>query len=247
MKTVAFALQKGGTGKTSISVSVAAELAKKSKTLLVDADPQGNSSGWIFPEIEWEFADVLMGKCDVQTAAVETQIKNLWILPTAGLDGSLRTYSDTVAINKPRSVIKLMPQIEAMGFEYVIFDTSPAFNALEKSVFLAVEEVIAVLQLDVFSADGLQTFINSLTTLKDDFDSENPYINKLILNSHDKRIAHQEDILSDYEKVKGFKTFLIPVDQAFKNAQSQGIPIQAYSGTKDETLKTIQTIARSIK
>ena len=66
MKTISFALQKGGVGKTSISVSTAAELAKYGKTLLIDADPQGNASGWLISELEYELADVLLNKEDAR-------------------------------------------------------------------------------------------------------------------------------------------------------------------------------------
>ena len=101
MKTITFAIQKGGTGKTSVSVSIAGELALAGKkTLLVDADPQGNSTGWIFPEIEYEFADVILGKASLNQAIKQTAVENLFILPTAGLGGSLRDFSQTATGDK---------------------------------------------------------------------------------------------------------------------------------------------------
>ena len=65
MKTITFALQKGGTGKTSISVSTAVQLAENGKkVLLIDADPQGNATTWLgIDTISVELADVLMKKC----------------------------------------------------------------------------------------------------------------------------------------------------------------------------------------
>ena len=107
MKTITFAIQKGGTGKTSVSVSIAGELALSGKkTLLIDADPQGNSTGWIFPEVEYEFADVIMGKSNLAQTIKQTDVENLYIMPTAGLGGSLRDFSQTATGDKIYFVIK---------------------------------------------------------------------------------------------------------------------------------------------
>ena len=60
MKTITFALQKGGVGKTSMSVSVAAQLAKfGKKVIIIDSDPQGNSTSWLIEDLENEFSDIL--------------------------------------------------------------------------------------------------------------------------------------------------------------------------------------------
>ena len=146
MKTITFAIQKGGTGKTSVSVSVAGDLALAGKkTLLIDADPQGNSSGWIYPEVEYEFADVLLGKANLEQAICKTHVENLYILPTAGIGGSLRDFSQTATGDKIFYVRNLLDEIENMGFEFTIIDTSPAFNLLEKMCLVASNEAIAVL------------------------------------------------------------------------------------------------------
>ena len=59
MRTYSFAIQKGGTGKTTVSVSVAVELARQGKkVVLIDGDPQGNSSSWLLDDLEYELADV---------------------------------------------------------------------------------------------------------------------------------------------------------------------------------------------
>lgn len=103
MKVITFALQKGGTGKTSSSTSVAVEMAfTGKKVLLIDADPQGNATSWILDhEIDKEFADVLMVKCSVSDAIISTRYPNLSILPTASLGGGLRSYQKTLANEEP--------------------------------------------------------------------------------------------------------------------------------------------------
>lgn len=248
MKTISFALQKGGTGKTSISVSVAAELSKRGKTILVDADPQGNATGWIFGDLQYELADVLLEQCNVAQAVQKTEIENLYILPTAGSGGSLRNYSETKASAKPLVFKQLARTLVSMDFEYCVIDTSPSFNALEKACFIASDEIIAVMQIDVFSSDGFSTFTESLGALRKDFElpANKPLFNKLVFNSHDARIQHQEEILKQFYRLENYQKFIVPVDQSFKKAQVSKATIDQISGTKKETINVIKEIARSL-
>lgn len=247
MKTVTFAIQKGGTGKTSVSVSVAGDLALAGKkTLIIDADPQGNSSGWIFPEIEYEFADVLLGECSLENAIQKTHVDNLYILPTAGIGGSLRKFSQTATGDKIFAVRNILDEVEKYGFEYVVIDTSPAFNLLEKMCLVASDEVAAVLQLDIFSTDGLVTFASSLNQLKKDMRIQNPVFNKLILNSKDDRLQQQQQLLEQFEGNQNFTLYMLPVDQAFKKAQGSQALIQELYGTKPATLTAINKISKAI-
>ena len=112
MKTITFALQKGGTGKTSISTSIAVELASMGKkTLLIDCDPQGNATSWILDSdvsIGMELSDVLMEKCSPEEALMETKVENLFLIPTASLGGTLRLYQKTLAVEQPFAIKHLI-------------------------------------------------------------------------------------------------------------------------------------------
>jgi cellulose biosynthesis protein BcsQ len=101
MKTIAVSVQKGGVGKISLSVSLAAELATLSgATLLIDADPQGNASAWIGEEtINAELADVLLDRTVLEKAIVKTGAPGLFLLPTAGFGGDLKTFYNKVIVN----------------------------------------------------------------------------------------------------------------------------------------------------
>ena len=95
-KTVAFHLQKGGVGKTTISGTLACESALTGhKTLIVDCDPQGNISSWFLKDPpKYELADVLQGKCFINDAIIKVpSVDNLYILPTFGIGGTLKLYS----------------------------------------------------------------------------------------------------------------------------------------------------------
>lgn len=246
MKVITFALQKGGTGKTSSSTSVVVEMAlTRKKVLLIDADPQGNSTSWILDhEIDKEFVDVLMDKCSVSDAIISTRYPNLSILPTASLGGGVRSYQKTLANKEPFAVRHLVRSIT--DFDYVIIDTSTSFGALEKSYLLASYEALTVRNIDEFSKDGLIIFIDNLVRMKRSYDSDLPIINKLILNGRDGRLTQQADILSEIKKISDCGLYIVPVDQAFKKAQSVHVPIQFLDSTKKETLQVISSLANDI-
>lgn len=254
MKTITFALQKGGTGKTSVSVSVAAELAKKYKVIFVDADPQGNSSAWIGPdEIAYEFSDALTGKAPLGQCISKTIIPNLFLLPTAGLGGSLRSYQESAeATKQPYHIADdIIPEL-AKVFDYCIIDTSPALGAIERSCFAASDEVIPVLQLQQFSVDGLSIFTNNLVQVKKDMRlGDKPILNKIILNSYDARIAQQNDNLAKFKSQNSaaIELFLLPTDQAYSKAQKMKVPIQEtnITNTKKDTLDVLSKIVTSLE
>lgn len=251
MKTITLALQKGGTGKTSMSVTIAAELAKHGKTLLIDADPQGNATTWIKGDtISSELADLLNEKREVKEALQTSNIKNLFILPTAGLGGDLRSYQMSVeASRRPYALADALEPIK-QHFDYCVIDTAPNFDPLTITAITASDEIIAVLQFNEFSKDGLQIFLENYNKTKKDFHlpPEKITFSKIILNAKDERIKQQEGILNTFKQLEegGFTLFVVPVDQAFNKAQAIHTSIQELAGTKKETLKAVENIVKEV-
>jgi len=247
MKVITFALQKGGTGKTSVSVSTAVDLAEKgNRVLLIDGDPQGNATTWLgAEEISKELADVLMKKCSASEAIISTQVDNLKLIPTASLDSTLRLYSKTLATEQPFIIKHLVRELKDQ-FDFIIVDTSPSFGALEESFFLASDEAITVLNIDEFSSDGLITFMQNIDRLRDRYDTDKPKMDKIVLNSRDMRLIQQADYLEKIKSATDSNLYIIPVDQGFRKAQSVHVPLQFLDGVKKETLTVISNLADDI-
>lgn len=247
MKTITFAIQKGGTGKTSTAVSVAVELAESGHSVIfIDADPQGNATSWIgIEELQYELVDVLMKKCDVQTAIKSTKVENLSYLPTASVGGLLKTYSKTLANGSPFSIKHILKEIREK-FDFCIIDTSPSFGALEEACLLASDEAIAVLKFDEFSKEGLISFIDNIQNLKERYDTEKPLLKKLVLNSRDLRLSQQQFIIDEIMSYTSSEIFTIPVDQTFTKAQQIHYPIQYLDTLKKQTAEVIKSLAISI-
>jgi chromosome partitioning protein len=250
MKTITLANMKGGTGKTSISVSLAAELAKQDKTVLLDFDPQANTTAWAAPddaELTAELADVLQGKANTQSAIIPTDTEGLYLLPTYGINGDLKTYVENageLVINK--AVKNLIAEIARLGFMYCVIDLSPAFGKLERAALISASETVTPLLADRFSLDGLEAITTNLDELQSLVDHPIAEYKRLIVNGMDGRIKRHAEIL---EKIKaGAKqiVYTLPIDQVFFRSQNQSKMIQAMDA-KLETLKEITRLAADIR
>lgn len=219
-KAISFHLQKGGVGKTTISGTLACQSALQGvDTLLVDCDPQGNTSSWFLTDTpKYELADVLQGKCFSKDAILQVEgIPHLYILPTFGIGGSLKNYSETKLAEEPFVFQDLVSEVSD-SYQRIIFDLSPGLGRLEKSVMIASDEIITPLTPEVFSLDGLEIFIHELNALKKNMRS-NVKHNKIIINSFDNRIKQHRDVFNVAKEMGKYNVFKIPVDPIFRKAQ----------------------------
>jgi chromosome partitioning protein len=253
MKVLSLALQKGGVGKTSLAVTLAAELARNGGGVcLIDADPQGNASGWLHYEVEVELADLLFAiaageRPDVRAAGVQLAWEGLALIPTKGLEGRLRLFAETTAAGKPNVLKALTRALGAEGYRYIVVDTSPNFGPLEKACLLASDEVITPTAGDVFGPDGLLIFAENVKRLRADYETEKPGYRRVVVNALDRRIPQHEKALADIKaNAGGLEIYTIPTDPAFRKAQARGAVVQALGDAKEATKAEIARLAADI-
>ncbi len=249
MKSFVFLNRKGGTGKTSISVTCAISLAQQGfKTVIVDCDPQGNSSAWLASNFKHELADVLEGKISVDDCLIQSSIsENLFILPTFAINGSLQGYASSTR-NYYAFVDTVFPSLQK--FDFVVFDTSPAFGDFEKGIATSADKIVPVLKLDQFSADGFQTLIENLITTTKEIRCSDllEKISFVILNQQDKRMKFQSLFAENFMKSFDDTQFLtVPTDTSFVKAQILKKSIQDKSiQARKETLDSITAITKEM-
>ena len=249
MKTIAIGLQKGGTGKTTLAVTLAAELAGYGKTILIDADPQGNASAWVGPDsLSAELAGVLFERYPLEQAITSTETTDLALLPSAGLGGELKMFIETTAPSEPFCMQGLLEKIAARGYRYAVIDLSPAFGTFEREALTAADEVITPIMPDTFGIDGLQIFAENLLDARKKMRTQKPAYSKIVLTAVDARIKQHGAILAGLQGGEGGQTiYAIPVDQVFRRAQTNRKTIQAIGNAKSDTVEAIRRIASDIR
>jgi chromosome partitioning protein len=247
MKTIAIALQKGGTGKTVLSVSLAAALARQNpgRVLLIDCDPQGNSTEWTYTaQLDAELASVLLGKCKLKDAIVQSEFPGLSVLPTAGLGGELKIWDEGQGGRKPFAMRELIKGASALGYKFCILDLSPGFGTIERAALVAADEVITPIMPDPFGISGLEIFTQNLADLRNNLQTQKPEYRRIIINAVDNRIRQHGEIVETMRtEAAEFKLYVFPVDQVFRRAETDHKSIYDMGTVKKETLDELDRLA----
>lgn len=226
--------QKGGVGKTTTAINLAASLAQHGrKVLLVDLDPQGNAtmgSGIDKSAQEYNLYHVLLGEVSLSQAAVKSPEGGYDVLPSnrelAGAEIDL--------VSMPERERKLEQAIHASAskYDYVLIDCPPALSLLTLNGLAAANGVIIPMQCEYFALEGLSDLVN---TIKRVYRNINPQLNLigLLRVMFDARVTLQQQVsvqLEDHFKDKVFKT-LIPRNVRLAEAPSYGLPGVIYDRT----------------
>lgn len=169
MRTIALINQKGGVGKTTTAVNLGACLADLGKkVVLVDIDPQGNSSSWMginINELDKSMFNVFHDNLSIKEILHETSIENMWVVPSnvtlAAIERTLANKLENDTILK-KSISPLLSQ-----FDYIILDCPPSLGLLTVNALSAVKEVIIPLETKVLALNGLVTLINTVNLVRD--------------------------------------------------------------------------------
>ena len=219
MKKIAFHNQKGGVGKSTLSAHVAWALAEEgARTVLVDGDPQGNTTTWLLngPPAR-ELADVLAGKCTVVDAMVEI-VPKLMLMPTFAIGGDLPTFNDPrVMAENPYLFEDLCESLEGLGTDVLVFDLSPGLGSLEKMVLKSVDEVIVPVTAEYFSLDGIQVVKSALEDINQRHRVSVRH-SRIVANMVNRSFRRHRDIHEIFAEMD-YELFTVPQDSKVAEAQ----------------------------
>lgn len=169
-EVISIANQKGGVGKTTTAVNLAASLAQKGKSvLLLDIDPQSNATtslGFSRNDYEFNIYHVLVGTKKISEVILKTGVENLSLVPSnIGLVGIEKEFYDPKQKNR-ELVLKNRLKEVASKFDYVIIDSPPALGPITINALSASNSVIIPIQCEFFALEGLAQLLNTVTLLK---------------------------------------------------------------------------------
>lgn len=230
-KTVCIFNQKGGVGKTTTCVNFAASLGQKGKkTLLVDCDPQGNSTSGVGidkSEIENSSYDLLINDISAKDIIIETEFKNLSVLPA---DMDLAGAELELAENENRfTVLKKALASVVMDYDYIIIDCPPSLGLLSLNALTASDTLIVPLQCEYYALEGLSQLIGTVRTVKQHY-NEHLELEGVLFTMYDTRLKLNQQVIEEVDKYfpnKAYKT-KIPRSVKLAEAPSFGEPIIYY-------------------
>ena len=238
MKTLAFHIQKGGTGKTTLTGNVGSACAEQKKTVLIGADPQGNLSSWLLESaFPYELADVLMDKVRIEDALVPLD-DDLWLLGTF-VDGELGKLADSGdLVTKPFIFVELMEKLKRYGTELVVLDLSPGMRLLERLALVACNEVIRPLTPEYFSLDGVETFSCNVDEINRHYRS-NVQHRIIVENMINRSFRRHQVIHAELEKL-AYELHVVPQDAKIGESQVYHQSIFRY----DERARSVAPIRK---
>ena len=231
MKVIAIVNQKGGVAKTTTTVNLATAFAVVNKKILViDLDPQGNSStgfGISQQQRKNTIYQVLTNLIELKDAIISTDIPNLEII-TSNTNLSAAELDLTKLKDREYILMKLLEEIKIL-YDYIIIDCPPSLNLLTVNALVASNEVLIPMQCDFYSLEGLSHLLKTIEIVEKKL---NPKIKiaGILLTMYDKRNRLTEQVEDDVRKCLGelvFKT-VIPRNIKLSEAPSYGKPAIIY-------------------
>lgn len=227
-KVIAFSNQKGGVGKTTTCVNMAAALSQEGKRiLLVDVDPQGNATSGLGinkSAIKKSVYNVLIDELKPEEAIIKTEFSNLDLLP-ASIDLAGAEVELVYIMSREKRLSDALEGLKKK-YDYIVIDCPPSLGLLTINALSAADDVIIPIQCEYYALEGLAQLMNSIKLVEKHLNA-NLKINGVVLTMYDSRALISRQIADEIKNFFGSKVYDPPIPRNIRvsEAPSHGLPV----------------------
>lgn len=232
VRTIVFSNQKGGVGKTTTCVNLAAYVAEKGKkVLIIDMDPQGNASsalGFFERNDGKSVYEVLCGNTDAKDAVKKTEVEGLDIITSSSDLAGAELELAQVMIGRERVLEEKTEEVKK-DYDFVFIDCPPSLGLLTVNSLAASDGVIVPIQCEYFALEGLSQMMNTIKLVKK-FLNPDIEVQGVVITLYDSRAKLAKGVIAEIDKVFGDKVYdtKIPRNVRLAEAPSYGKPVSKY-------------------
>ena len=231
-KVISFANQKGGVGKTTSAINIAASLGVLGhKVLIIDLDPQGNTTsglGVAKKQLKVTTKDVLTGEATAKDALIETEFNNLWLIPTniSLVSAEYELYDLCENDELPYRMKKVLEPIRD-DFDYIIVDCPPSLGMLTINSFTASDGIIVPMQCEFYALEGLSQLMVTIKGIKQRYNPDLT-VTGILITMYNGRLLLSMQVISELRKHYEDKLFDTNISRNVKLTEAPGFGKPVY-------------------
>lgn len=247
-RTIVIANQKGGVGKTTTAINLSASLAELGqKVLIIDMDPQGNTTSGVGVEKnekEYTVYELLLGECSIEDSLVESVCENLTVVPS-NINLAAAEIELIGTENKEFILRDAVASIKE-SYDYILIDCPPSLNVLTINAMCAADTVLVPIQCEYYALEGLSQLMHTIELVRERL-NPNLEIEGVVFTMYDARTNLSLEVVENVKNNLGqniYKT-IIPRNVRLAEAPSYGMPITKYD-TKSSGAESYRMLAEEV-